>query len=104
MYYYLRTPLPKGYGGKKKCESPCAVTSRIFNIIRDYSTSSRSTRIELKLVEAMVMRKGFTDVQLKHCLEEYQSLDLIQMNTTGTHFRFVIGRMNEYRVRKKECI
>ena len=37
------------------------VTSRIFNIIRDYSTSSRTTRIELKLVEAMVLRKGFTE-------------------------------------------
>jgi len=67
------------------------VTSRIFNIIRDYSTSSRSTRIELKLVEAMVLRKGFTDVQLKHCLEEYQSLDIIQMNTTGTHLDLLSG-------------
>ena len=61
------------------------VTSRIFNIIRDYSTSSRSSRVELKLVEAMVLRKGFTEQQLKQCLEEYQSLDIIQVNTTGTH-------------------
>ncbi len=61
------------------------VTSRIFNIIRDYSSSSRSSRIELKLVEAMVLRKGFTEQQLKQCLEEYQSLDIIQVNTTGTH-------------------
>ena len=61
------------------------VTSRIFNIIRDYSTSSRSQRIELKLVEAMVLRKGFTEQQLKQCLEEYRSLDIIQMNSTGTH-------------------
>ncbi|KAL7430014.1 hypothetical protein ACHAXH_001406 [Discostella pseudostelligera] len=61
------------------------VTSRIFNIIRDYASSSRSSRIELKLVEAMVLRKGFTEQQLKQCLEEYQSLDIIQVNTTGTH-------------------
>ena len=67
------------------------VTSRIFNIIRDYSTSSRSTRIELKLVEAMVLRKGFTDQQLKQCLEEYQSLHIIQMNTTGTHIDLLSG-------------
>jgi len=65
------------------------VTSRIFNIIRDYSTSSRSTRVELKLVEAMVLRKGFTDQQLKQCLEEYQSLDIIQMNSTRTHINFM---------------
>ena len=67
------------------------VTSHIFNIIRDYSTSSRSTRIELKLVEAMVLRKGFTDQQLKQCLEEYQSLDIIQMNSTGTHLDLLSG-------------
>ena len=67
------------------------VTSRIFNIIRDYSTSSRSLRIELKLVEAMVLRKGFTDQQLKQCLEEYQSLDIIQMNSTGTHIDLLSG-------------
>ena len=65
------------------------VTSRIFNIIRDYSTSSRSQRIELKLVEAMVLRKGFTEQQLKQCLEEYQNLDIIMMNSTGTHIEML---------------
>jgi len=67
------------------------VTSRIFNIIRDYSTSSRTLRIELKLVEAMVLRKGFTEQQLKQCLEEYQSLDIIQMNSTRTHIDLLSG-------------
>mmetsp|Transcript_13138 Transcript_13138/g.28396 ORF Transcript_13138/g.28396 Transcript_13138/m.28396 type:complete len:914 (-) Transcript_13138:94-2835(-) len=67
------------------------VTSRIFNIIRDYSTSSRTLRIELKLVEAMVLRKGFTEQQLKQCLEEYQSLDIIQINSTGTHIDLLSG-------------
>lgn len=61
------------------------VTSRIFNIIRDYATASRSQRIELKLCEAMVLRKGFTAQQLQHCLDEYQNLDIIQVNATGTH-------------------
>ncbi|EED92025.1 member of mcm2/3/5 protein family, partial [Thalassiosira pseudonana CCMP1335] len=50
------------------------VTSRIFNIIRDYATASRSEKIELKLCEAMVLRKGFTAQQLQVCLEEYQNL------------------------------
>jgi DNA replication licensing factor MCM7 len=61
------------------------VTSRIFNIIRDYATASRSDRIELKLCEAMVLRKGFTAQQLQHCLEEYQNLSIIELNATGTH-------------------
>ena len=77
-------PGDSGGPGKRKFGGE-DVTSRIFNIIRDYSTSSRSQRIEVKLVEAMVLRKGFTEQQLKQCLEEYQSLDIIQLNTTGTH-------------------
>mmetsp|Transcript_27064 Transcript_27064/g.58015 ORF Transcript_27064/g.58015 Transcript_27064/m.58015 type:complete len:921 (+) Transcript_27064:68-2830(+) len=82
---------PGDQGSSKRKWGGEDVTSRIFNIIRDYSTSSRSTRIELKLVEAMVLRKGFTDQQLKQCLEDYQSLDIIQMNSTGTHIDLLSG-------------
>lgn len=67
------------------------VTSRIFTIIRDYSTSSRTKRIERKLVEAIVLRNGFTEQQLKQCLEEYQNLDIIQLNSTGTHIDLISG-------------
>jgi len=65
------------------------VMSRIFNIIRDYGTSSRSREIELQLCEAMVLRKGFTAQQLQSCLEEYESLDVIQVNSTRTHVYFL---------------
>ena len=82
---------PGDQGSSKRKWGGEDVTSRIFNIIRDYSTSSRSQRIELKLVEAMVLRKGFTEQQLKHALEEYKSLDIIQMNSTGTHIDLLSG-------------
>lgn len=82
---------PGDQGSAKRKWGGEDVTSRIFNIIRDYSTSSRSQRIELKLVEAMVLRKGFTDQQLKQCLEEYQSLDIIQLNSTRTHIDLLAG-------------
>jgi len=65
------------------------VTSRIFHIIKDYSTSSRTDRVELKLCEAMVLRKGFTVQQLQTCFEDYQALDVIQLNNTGTHVHFL---------------
>ncbi len=65
------------------------VMSRIFSILKDYSTASRVKRIELKLCEAMVLRKGFTEQQLKTCLEEYEALDVIQINNTGTHIDFI---------------
>jgi len=65
------------------------VTSRIFHIIKDYAAVSRKDRIELKLCEAITLRKGFTAQQLKTCLEEYQALDVIQLNHTGTHIHFL---------------
>jgi len=65
------------------------VISRIFNAIREYSVASRKTRLELQIVEAMVLRKGFTIAQLQTCLEEYQALEIIQVNSTGTHISFM---------------
>jgi len=71
-------------GGKKE-----DVISRIFGILKDYATASRTNRIEKKLCEAMVLRKGFTEQQLQTCLEEYQALDVILLNSTGTHIDFL---------------
>lgn len=65
------------------------VMSKIFHIIRDYATTSGSTSIELKLAEAMVLRKGFTVQQLQSCLEEYEALEIIQVNSARTQIHFV---------------
>lgn len=74
------------------------VMSRIFHVIRDYATVSggggnnnnnSSAAVELKLCEAMVLRKGFTVQQLESCLEEYEALDVIQINRTRTHVHFI---------------
>ena len=67
------------------------VMSRIFNIIRDYATVSNSKQVELKMCEAMVLRKGFTAQQLQSCLEEYQALDIIQVNSSRTQIFFIDG-------------
>lgn len=77
--------------GQKRGRGGEDVMSRIFNIIRDYSTSSRSSEVELKLCEAMVLRKGFTAQQLQSCLEEYEALDVIQVNNQRTHVHFIHG-------------
>jgi DNA replication licensing factor MCM7 len=65
------------------------VMSRIFNILREYSSTSNSTSLEMKLCEAMVLRKGFTVQQLKSCLEEYESLEIIQVNQSRTQVHFI---------------
>jgi DNA replication licensing factor MCM7 len=61
--------------------------SKIFHIIRDFALTSQSAEVELKLCEAMVLRKGFTVQQLQSCLEEYDELGVIHVNSTGTHVR-----------------
>jgi DNA replication licensing factor MCM7 len=79
-----------GENGKKRGRGE-DVMSRIFNILREYSTCSRSSQVEMKLCEAMVLRKGFTVQQLHSCLEEYEALDVIQVNSTRTHVSFIHG-------------
>lgn len=64
------------------------VMSRIFNIIRDYATTSNSSTVELKLAEAMVIRKGFTVQQMQSCLEEYEALEVVQVNQNRTQIHF----------------
>ena len=65
------------------------VTSRIYHIMKDYVNASRAKSIEVKLCEAMVLRKGFTTQQLQTCIEDYQELNVIQLNRTGTHIQFL---------------
>jgi DNA replication licensing factor MCM7 len=77
-------------GGKKRGRGE-DVTSKIFNIIRDYATVSNSNQVELKMCEAMVLRKGFTVQQLLTCLEEYQALNIIQVNSARTMVIFIDG-------------
>jgi DNA replication licensing factor MCM7 len=74
------------HGKSKRRED---VMSRVFNIIRDYATTSQSTMLELKLCEAMILRKGFTAQQLQSCLEEYEALEIIQVNQNRTQIHFV---------------
>ncbi|KAG7355083.1 minichromosome maintenance complex protein [Nitzschia inconspicua] len=65
------------------------VMSRVFNIIRDYATTSNASHVEMRLAEAMVIRKGFTAQQLQACLEEYEALEVIQVNQSRTQIHFV---------------
>ena len=76
-----------GEGGKSVRKED--IMSRIFNIIRDYSATSNNKTVELKLAEAMVIRKGFTVQQLQSCLEEYEALEVLQVNRNRTQVHFI---------------
>jgi DNA replication licensing factor MCM7 len=67
------------------------VTSRIFGIIRDYNNSVKNrSEVELSVCEAMILRKGFTVDQLNTCLEEYESLNILQVNDGRTRIEFLM--------------
>lgn len=65
------------------------VTSKIFTTIRDYATSTNSVEVDLKICEAMVLRKGYTAEQLQNCLEEYTDLHVIQVDSDRTHIHIL---------------
>ncbi len=65
------------------------VISKIFITIRDYATSTNSDEVNLKMCEAMVLRKGYTAEQLQNCLEEYANLSVLQVNSSRTHVHFL---------------
>jgi DNA replication licensing factor MCM7 len=76
----------KSIGKRKRGED---VTSKIFSIIRDYATSTNSVEVDLKICEAMILRKGYTGEQLKSCLDEYEDLSVIQVNSSRTQVHFL---------------
>jgi DNA replication licensing factor MCM7 len=76
-----------GEGGKATKRED--VMTRIFNTIRDYATTSNSSKVEFKLAEAMVIRKGFTVQQMQSCLEEYEALEVIHVNQNRTYIHFM---------------
>eukprot|EP00557_Chaetoceros_sp_GSL56_P012264 CAMPEP_0176484524 /NCGR_PEP_ID=MMETSP0200_2-20121128/4503_1 /TAXON_ID=947934 /ORGANISM="Chaetoceros sp., Strain GSL56" /LENGTH=865 /DNA_ID=CAMNT_0017881009 /DNA_START=61 /DNA_END=2658 /DNA_ORIENTATION=+ len=87
LTHMSKASLEDNYEGKGEGQKD-DVISRIYTILRDYSTASRTKRIELKLCEAMVLRKGFTKQQLQTCLEEYQTLNILLVNKSATHVVF----------------
>jgi DNA replication licensing factor MCM7 len=75
----------EGMGGKRGED----VISKIYGIIRDYRRSVGNLRVELSVVESMVVRKGFTSEQFATCLEEYTNLNVLQVNSVRTHVDFL---------------
>lgn len=72
--------------GKSKGED---VVSRIYGLIRDYRRSVGGSRVEKSVCESMALRKGFTAEQFQATIEEYEALNILQLNATKTHIDFV---------------
>lgn len=76
-------------GGNNASAKSANVQAEVFSILRDYAKSSNATKLDYKLCEGMVLRKGFTQEQLEACLQEYEALEIIQINGDRTEVYFV---------------
>lgn len=66
------------------------VISKIYQLIREYAnTLTGDDAVKVATVQAMVVRKGYTQQQFQTCLEEYQNLQVWQVNRTGTEIYFL---------------
>ncbi|XP_009598018.1 DNA replication licensing factor MCM7 [Nicotiana tomentosiformis] len=63
--------------------------SDIYSILRD--EAARMNRLELSYSQALnwISRKGYTEAQLKECLEEYAALNVWQIHPDSFNIRFI---------------
>jgi DNA replication licensing factor MCM7 len=55
--------------------------SRIFGIIKDFSSRTNSNAIRYVDLEATILKKGFTSDQLRNCILEYQLINILELDT-----------------------
>jgi DNA replication licensing factor MCM7 len=69
------------------------ILTEIFNVIRELFVSvqgrSGSDILDYTLVEASILRKGFTIVQLQRCLQTYQAIGVLEVDSACTHIRLL---------------
>lgn len=64
------------------------VNSKIYRLILDHA-KSESNGVEYSTIEPIVLRKGFTEKQLRDCLDEYQQIDILHLSENGTRIHFI---------------
>lgn len=64
-------------------------TDLVFSIIRDLVAESGSKRIKMADLEERCVSKGYKPDQLKEALDEFEDLNVLQVNTARTTITFV---------------
>lgn len=57
-------------------------------MLRDFFTQHRLRAMDYSQAEAMVIKKGYTTVQLEKCLTEYQILGVLLVDKEKTSITF----------------
>lgn len=62
--------------------------SRIFATMKEFSIKSCTSVLKYIHVEAMILKKGFTIEQLRNCLREYQSINVLELDEASENIIF----------------
>ncbi|KAI6660441.1 DNA replication licensing factor MCM7 [Oopsacas minuta] len=61
----------------------------VFGIIRDASLGAKNNMLAFEDARQRVLAKGYTPDQFEACLEEYEALNILQVNPSRTRITFV---------------
>ena len=59
--------------------------SSIFNGIKSIFETYNATTLPYSIIEASILKKGFTAIQLLSCFDDYEQLGVISMSADKTH-------------------
>ncbi|KAG5181423.1 minichromosome maintenance protein [Tribonema minus] len=84
-----------GAGGMQSGAATEDVTSRIYGLIRDTAAAAGVLEVEYQRIEAMAVRRGFSEEQIAAALEEYVGLELLEVNAARTHIAITVQKVGE---------
>eukprot|EP00606_Chrysophyceae_sp_TOSAG23-5_P000291 GSChrysophyteH2.ASY1.ANO1.1034.1 assembled CDS len=64
------------------------MVSAIYSIMRDFAAQRNSNTIDYNHVELMILKKGYTNQQLRACIDEYESLGVLTCDENSTKITF----------------
>jgi DNA replication licensing factor MCM7 len=66
------------------------IISKIYRLLLEFAQDRSLVSIPLSEIEPIVFRKGFTNIQLKNCINYYTELEVMRLSTNGTTLHFIM--------------
>ncbi|EQC41872.1 minichromosome maintenance protein 7 (cell division control protein 47) [Saprolegnia diclina VS20] len=77
------------HGAHGRPKSSMDANSKIYRLILDFARDRGEMSVNYSDIEPIVIRKGYTNVQLKACIEQYETLQVLQWSENKTLLHFV---------------
>ena len=65
------------------------MTDMIYTVIRDTAPEQGGKSVRVRDIVERCVSKGFTPDQVNACIEEYEELNVWQVNTAKTYLTFI---------------